>query len=68
MISIKYDADTGRINNIYQGSRSGEGWTTLPDDAVPEVTETGVSVEYFYDDTNEEITAETTANEDTDAF
>jgi hypothetical protein len=66
MVSIDYDEDTGRIKSIYQGTRSGDRWTTLPDGSVPEVTETGVSIEYFFDPSTEEITAETTANDDSD--
>jgi hypothetical protein len=54
--SIKTD-DNGRVVTIFNGTKSGSGWTKIPDDEWPSVTEDNVSVDYHYD--GAEVTVDT---------
>jgi len=55
--SIKTN-ENGRIVTVYNGTRSGNEWTQIPDSEWPEATEDNVSVDYHYDGTA--VSVETT--------
>jgi hypothetical protein len=55
--SIKTD-DSGRVETIFNGEKSGDGWTQIPDSEWPEVTESNVSVEYHHDGSQVTVTTE----------
>jgi len=63
-VSIQTD-DNGRIKTIYRGERSGSEWTQVSDSDWPEVTESNVSVERYWDGSAVTVETEPIPEDDT---
>jgi hypothetical protein len=54
--SIQTD-NNGRVETIFNGEKSGDGWVQIPDSDFPSVSEDNVSKTYWYD--SDSVTVET---------
>jgi hypothetical protein len=67
MIHIKTNTN-GRIKTVNYQTVSGTDWISIPDDSMPEVSESNVAVSYYYDSDTGAVSVETEPLPDDDLF